>query len=337
MSQHHHHHHHHTSPLTLGRIGVTILLLGLMHLIEPEGLARMIIYIGIYLLIGYDILHEALHGILHGNLFDEHFLMTIATIGAFALAMVEQSGDYDEAIAVMLLYQIGEYFQGYAEEKSRKQISSLIGTCSECADVPKHAASNQSHSEAFITRFAKVYTPIVCSLALALAILPPLANMLLGLTADWGTWVYRSLTFLVISCPCALVISIPMSFFAGIGCASRHGILIKDSKHLETLAHSAEDVVVAIGTHDASAIELADVVLREANPALMPLAKRIAKHSMLIVHENIVMAIGIKLVCLVLGAFGIANMWLAVFADTGVMILAVLNAIRALYIRTNQK
>ncbi len=301
--------------------------------------ARLAMYLIDYFIIGYDILRKAIKGILNKQVFDENFLMAVATVGAMALADYE-NGDYLEAIAVMLFYQVGEWFQGYAVGKSRRNISDLMdirpdyanverngkleqvdpdevgigsvivvqpgekvpidgtivegtsslntsaltgeslpreakvgdeiisgcinmtgvlkiqttkgfgeSTVSKILDLVENASSRKSKSEDFISRFAKIYTPAVCYSALALAILPPLVRMLaLGLPADWGTWIYRALTFLVISCPCALVISIPLSFFAGIGGASQEGILVKGSNYLETLSQTKIVVFDKTGT-----------------------------------------------------------------------------------------
>ena len=300
---------------------------------------RFALYLVDYFIIGYDILRKALKGILNRQVFDENFLMAVATVGAMALAIYE-NGDYLEAIAVMLFYQVGEWFQGYAVGKSRRNISDLMdirpdyanverggrleqvdpdevgigsvivvqpgekvpidgiivegssslntsaltgeslpreakagdeiisgcinmtgvlkiqttkefgeSTVSKILDLVENASSRKSKSEDFISKFAKIYTPAVCYSALALAILPPLVRMLgMGLTADWGTWVYRALTFLVISCPCALVISIPLSFFAGIGGASQEGVLVKGSNYLEILSQTKVVVFDKTGT-----------------------------------------------------------------------------------------
>ena len=595
--------------------------------------ARFALYLADYFLIGYDILRKAVKGILNRQVFDENFLMAVATVGAMALAIYE-NGDYLEAIAVMLFYQIGEWFQSYAVGRSRRNISELMdirpdyanverdgrleqvdpdeveigsvivvqpgekvpidgvvvegtsslntsaltgeslpreagegdeiisgcvnmtgllkirttrefgeSTVSKILDLVENASSRKSKSEDFISRFARIYTPAVCYSALALAVLPPLVRLLvLGVDAGWGVWVYRALTFLVISCPCALVISIPLSFFAGIGGASREGVLVKGSNYLEilsqtrtvvfdktgtltqgvfevngihhsgipeeqlieyaalaesasshpisrslqraygrepdrsrvtdiqeisghgvtarvdgvavaagngrlmerlgiqpvdcrstgTIIHMAvdgayaghiviSDVVkprakeavsalkragvsktvmltgdsrkvaeqvaaelgidrvcaellpadkvskveellsqsrgkaklafVGDGINDApvlsradigiamgamgsdAAIEAADIVLMDDDPMKIAKAIRISRKCLGIVYQNIVMALGVKAVCLILGAVGIANMYLAIFADVGVMILAVLNAIRCLFVR----
>ena len=594
---------------------------------------RLCAYMIDYLIIGYDILRKAWRGIKNRQVFDENFLMAIATVGALALAIYE-NGDYLEAIAVMLFYQVGEWFQSYAVGKSRRNISELMdirpdyanierdgkpervdpdevaigsiiivqpgekvpidgiiiegtsslntsaltgeslprdakagdeiisgcinmtgvlriqttkefgeSTVSKILDLVENASSRKSKSEDFISKFARIYTPAVCYAALALAVLPPIVRMTaLGLSADWGTWLYRALTFLVISCPCALVISIPLSFFAGIGGASKEGILIKDSNYLETLSktdcvvfdktgtltqgvfevnaihhndlpeetlieyaalaesasshpisksllkaygaepdrsrvtdiqeisgngviavvdgksvaagndklmnrlgvthipchhtgtiihiaidneyaghivisdvikphakdairrlHSAGVVKTVMLTGDAgpvaetvakelgidtvysellpsdkvakveellekkttnaklafvgdgindapvlsradigiamgamgsdAAIEAADIVLMDDDPLKISKAIKISRKCLGIVYQNIIFAIGVKLICLALGAIGIANMWVAIFADVGVMILAVLNAIRALFVK----
>ena len=616
------------------RILTAAVLLAALHFVPAEGWLRFGLYLIPYLLIGYDILRKAWKGILNRQVFDECFLMAVATVGAIALALWEKSGDYTEAVAVMLFYQVGEWFQSYAVGKSRRNISDLMdirpdyanverdgkleradpdevetgsvivvqpgekvpidgviiegssalntsaltgeslprdvkagdevisgcismtgvlkirttrefgeSTVSKILDLVENASSRKSKSEDFISKFARIYTPAVCIGALALAILPPLARMLfMGLGADWSAWIYRALTFLVISCPCALVISIPLSFFAGIGGASRAGVLVKGSNYLETLSqtrivvfdktgtltqgvfevsgihhsrmedeklleyaalaesasshpisrslqraygkeidrsrvtdiqeisgngvtarvdglqvaagndklmehlgisyischeagtvihmaidgkyaghilisdvekpHSREairelkkagvrrtvmltgdrkeaaeqtasrlgldevhsellpadkvekveellrsktakeklafvgdgindapvlgraDIGIAMGAMGSdAAIEAADVVLMDDDPLKISKAIRISRKCLGIVYQNIVFAIGIKLICLALGALGLANMWLAIFADVGVMILAVLNAIRALFVK----
>ena len=618
----------------LFRILLAAVLLIALQFIPVTGYWRLAAFIIPYLIIGYDILIKAAKGIKNGQVLDENFLMAIATLGAIFLAIYERSGDYTEAIAVMLFYQIGELFQSYAVGKSRLNISELMeirpdyanieqdgrlirtepdsvkvggvivvqpgekvpidgividgvsslntsaltgesmprdvsagdeiisgcinmtgvlkirttkefgeSTVSRILDLVENASSRKSKSEAFISKFARIYTPAVCICALALALLPPLARWaIMGMEAQWSVWIYRALTFLVISCPCALVISIPLSFFAGIGGASKAGILIKGSNYLETLSQSrivmfdktgtltkgvfevngihhnemlnsslleyaalaesasshpiskslqkaygkeldrsrvsdiqeisgegviarvdgvqvaagnaklmkrlnipyinchkvgtiihmavdgeyaghivisdvikpgakeaiaslkaagiektimltgdagavAEQVAselgmdevysellpagkvekveeimgrkpekyklafVGDGINDApvlgradigiamgamgsdAAIEAADVVLMDDEPAKISKAIRISRKCLRIVYENIVFAIGIKLVCLILGALGIANMWLAIFADVGVMIIAVLNALRALFVK----
>jgi cadmium-exporting ATPase len=618
----------------LFRILLAAVLLIALQFIPVTGYWRLAAFIIPYLIIGYDILIKAAKGIKNGQVLDENFLMAIATLGAIFLAIYERSGDYTEAIAVMLFYQIGELFQSYAVGKSRRNISELMdirpdyanieqdgrlirtepdsvkvggvivvlpgekvpidgividgvsslntsaltgesmprdvsagdeiisgcinmtgvlkirttkefgeSTVSRILDLVENASSRKSKSEAFISKFARIYTPAVCICALALALLPPLARWaIMGMEAQWSVWIYRALTFLVISCPCALVISIPLSFFAGIGGASKAGILIKGSNYLETLSQSrivmfdktgtltkgvfevngihhnemlnsslleyaalaesasshpiskslqkaygkeldrsrvsdiqeisgegviarvdgvqvaagnaklmkrlnipyinchkvgtiihmavdgeyaghivisdvikpgakeaiaslkaagiektimltgdagavAEQVAselgmdevysellpagkvekveevmgrkpekyklafVGDGINDApvlgradigiamgamgsdAAIEAADVVLMDDEPAKISKAIRISRKCLRIVYENIVFAIGIKLVCLILGALGIANMWLAIFADVGVMIIAVLNALRALFVK----
>ena len=618
----------------LARIMITVVMMLVLNVIPVTGLVRMGLFLTAYLVIGYDILEKAGKGILNRQVFDENFLMAAATAGAIVLAVYEKSGDYNEAIAVMLFYQIGELFQSYAVGKSRRNISELMdirpdyaniehdgklekvgpdevrigsvivvqpgekvpidgivvegvsslntsaltgeslprdaragdeivsgcinmtgvlkirttkefgeSTVSRILDLVENASSRKSKSEDFISKFARVYTPAVCYAALALAFLPPLVRMLaLGLEPAWGDWIYRALTFLVISCPCALVISIPLSFFAGIGGASREGVLIKGSNYLETLSqtkyvvfdktgtltkgvfevngihHSSiedsklieyaalaesasshpisrslqraygkeidrsrvtdiqeisgngviavvdgievaagndklmkrlkleyvechsvgtiihmavdgryaghivvSDVVkphakaavaalkragvkktvmltgdaqavadqvagelgldevysellpagkvskveellkrkpekaklafVGDGINDApvlsradigiamgamgsdAAIEAADVVLMDDDPMKIARSIAISKKCLGIVYQNIVFAIGVKLICLALGAVGIANMWLAIFADVGVMILAILNAIRALFVK----
>ena len=618
----------------LTRIIIAAVLLIVLHFIPVTGIPRFICYLAVYLEIGYDILKKAFKGIKNGQMFDENFLMAIATVGAFGLAVYEKNGDYNEAIAVMLFYQIGELFQSYAVGKSRRNISELMdirpdyaniekdgkleqvdpdeveigsvivvqpgekvpidgviiegsttlntsaltgeslprnakpgdeiisgcinmtgvlkirttkefgeSTVSRILELVEDSSSRKSRSENFISKFARYYTPAVCYGALVLAFLPPIVNLLfIHNPAQWGQWIYRALTFLVISCPCALVISIPLSFFAGIGGASNAGVLVKGSNYLETLAQTkyvvfdktgtltkgvfevagvhhntmeeakileyaalaesfsthpisrslktaygkeidqnrvtdVEEIsgngvtakvdgvsvavgnaklmkrigVEAVGCHQVgtvihvaidgayaghilisdvpkptskeaianlkkhgiketvmltgdidkvaqqvagelgvdcvysellpedkvtkveellakktekeklafvgdgindapvlsradigiamgalgsdAAIEAADVVLMDDDPQKIVKAIRIAKKCMRIVYENIYFAIGIKVICLILGAAGIANMWVAIFADVGVMVLAVLNAIRTLFVK----
>ena len=619
--------------IMLWRILISIAMLIALGFSTVQGYLKFALYMVVYLIIGYDILLKALKGIKNRQMFDESFLMTIATVGAIALGLYK-SGDYTEAVAVMLFYQIGEWFQSYAVGKSRRNISELMdirpdyanleqngkitkvdpdevgigsvivinpgekvpidgilvqgssslntaaltgeslprdvsagdeivsgsinltgviriqttkdfgeSTVSKILDLVENASSRKSKSEDFISKFARIYTPVVCIAALILAIVPPLARMLvLNLEPMFDDWIYRALTFLVISCPCALVISIPLSFFAGIGGSSREGILIKGSNYMETLSktkyvvfdktgtltqgvfevngvhHSkldpkkvielaaaaecssshpiskslqkaygklidrkrvgnitelsgkgiiaevdghnvavgnaklmehvgvaaipchqvgtivhvaidneyaghiiisdivkphakeavaelkrsgvektvmltgdakavanqaaarlginevysellpegkvqkVEDLIskkpekaklafVGDGINDApvlsradigiamgamgsdAAIEAADVVLMDDDPSKIAKAIKISRKCLSIVYQNIVFAIGIKVACLILGALGIANMWCAIFADVGVMILAVLNAIRALFVK----
>lgn len=335
----------------LTRIVIAAAMLIALHFLPVTGLGRLALYLAAYLVIGYDILRKAWKGILNGRVFDENFLMAIATVGAFALAIYEKSGDYTEAISVMLFYQIGELFQSYAVGRSRKNISELMdirpdyanierdgklekvdpdeveigstiivqpgekvpidgvvltgasslntsaltgeslprdvkagdeiisgcinmtgvltiqttkefgeSTVSKILELVEDSSSHKSRSEDFIAKFARVYTPAVCYGALALAVLPPLVRMLfMGLSAQWGEWIYRALTFLVISCPCALVISIPLSFFAGIGGASKEGILIKGSNYLETLSEVKTVVFDKTGTLTQGVFEVTGV------------------------------------------------------------------------------
>lgn len=335
----------------LARILTAAAMLVVWNLLPVTGVLRLFLYLVTYLVIGYDILKKAFHGIINRQVFDENFLMAVATVGAFAIAIYDGSGDYNEAIAVMLFYQIGELFQSYAVGKSRKNITALMdirpdyanvekdgkleqvdpdevavgtvivvqpgekvpidgvitegvstlntsaltgeslprdakagdeiisgcinmtgvlkirttrefgeSTVSKILELVENSSSRKSKSEAFISKFARIYTPAVCYGALALAFLPPLARMaFLGLPAQWDQWVYRALTFLVISCPCALVISIPLSFFAGIGGASREGILIKGSNYLETMAQTKYVVFDKTGTLTRGVFEVSAV------------------------------------------------------------------------------
>ena len=321
------------------RILITAAMLLALKFIPLTGIPQLIAYLIAYLVIGYDILRKAGKGIVNGRVFDENFLMAIATLGAFFLAIWTKSGDYVEGIAVMLFYQIGELFQSYAVGKSRRNISALMdirpdyanierdgqleqvdpdevavgsiivvqpgekvpldgvvvsgsaslntsaltgeslprdvkegdeiisgcidmsgvlkirttkefgeSTVSKILDLVENASSRKSRSETFISRFARVYTPAVCAAAAVLGILFPLGRLVLGMEPQWTDWIYRALTFLVVSCPCALVISIPLSFFAGIGGASREGILIKGSNYLEELSDAKCVVFDKTGT-----------------------------------------------------------------------------------------
>ena len=334
----------------LVRILVTSVMLIVLNFLPIGGIWLLAAYLAAYFVIGYDILQKAGKSILNGRAFDENFLMALATVGAFVVAVWTKSGDYVEGIAVMLFYQIGELFQSYAVGKSRRNISALMdirpdyanierdgelvqvdpdevevgsvivvqpgekvpldgvvlsgsaslntsaltgesvprdvhegdeivsgcidmsgvlkirttkafgeSTVSKILDLVENASSRKSQSEAFISRFAKVYTPVVCIAALLLALAVPGVRMLAGLPADWVNWIYRALTFLVVSCPCALVISIPLSFFAGIGGASKEGILIKGSNYLEALSEAKILVFDKTGTLTQGVFEVTGV------------------------------------------------------------------------------
>ena len=334
----------------LTRILVCAVMLIALQFLPVTGIPRFALYLAAYLVIGFDILKKAAKGIGNGRVFDENFLMAVATIGAFALAIYEKSGDYNEAIAVMLFYQIGELFQSYAVGKSRKNISALMdirpdyanievdgklekvdpdevavgsvivvqpgekvpldgviidgastlntsaltgeslprdaktgdeiisgcinmtgvlkvrttkefgeSTVSKILELVENSSSRKSRSEDFIAKFARIYTPAVCYSALALAIVPPVVRLLTGSSAEWEQWIYRALTFLVTSCPCALVVSIPLSFFAGIGGASKEGVLIKGSNYLETLSQVKTVVFDKTGTLTKGVFEVSAV------------------------------------------------------------------------------
>ena len=334
----------------LTRIIICAVMLVALQFLPITGIPRFALYLAAYLVIGYDILKKAGKGILNGRVFDENFLMAIATVGAFALAIYEKSGDYNEAIAVMLFYQIGELFQSYAVGKSRRNISALMdirpdyanievdgklekvdpdevsvgsiivvqpgekvpldgviidgastlntsaltgeslprdaktgdeiisgcinmtgvlkirttkefgeSTVSKILELVENSSSRKSRSEDFIAKFARIYTPTVCYSALALAVLPPVVRLVMGLTSEWEQWLYRALTFLVTSCPCALVVSIPLSFFAGIGGASKEGVLIKGSNYLETLSRVKTVVFDKTGTLTKGVFEVSAV------------------------------------------------------------------------------
>ena len=335
----------------LVRILIAAVLLALLNLVRLPELPEVLLYLAAYLVIGHDVLRKAGKGILNGRVFDENFLMAVATIGAVALAIISGSGDFNEAVLVMLFYQVGELFQSYAVGKSRRSIASLMdirpdyanievdgkleqvdpdevetgsvivvqpgekvpidgvvisgsstvntsaltgeslprdiaegdeiisgcinlsglirvrttkpfgeSTVSKILELVESSGSRKSRSEQFISRFARVYTPIVCYSALALAILPPLVRIVfMGLGGNWTDWIYRALTFLIISCPCALVISIPLSFFAGLGGASSEGVLIKGSNYLEALAQTKTVVFDKTGTLTRGVFEVSGI------------------------------------------------------------------------------
>ena len=332
------------------RIVIAALLLGAVKLFKIGGWAGIALYAASYITIGYDILRKAFRGIINHQVFDENFLMAVATVGAIALAIYEKTGDFAEAVSVMLFYQIGELFQSYAVGKSRRNIAALMdirpdyanierdgsleqvypdqipagsvivvqpgekvpidgqviegvssldtaaltgesrprdvkagddiisgcinltgvlkvrttkafgeSTVSKILELMENSSSHKSRSENFISRFARAYTPAVCCSALALAILPPVINLMMGMPGGWEIWVYRALTFLVISCPCALVISIPLSFFAGLGGASKEGVLIKGSNYLEALSQTSIVVFDKTGTLTRGVFEVSGI------------------------------------------------------------------------------
>ena len=332
------------------RIAIAALLLGAVKLFKIGGWAGIALYAASYITIGYDILRKAFRCIINHQVFDENFLMAVATVGAIALAIYEKTGDFAEAVSVMLFYQIGELFQSYAVGKSRRNIAALMdirpdyanierdgsleqvdpdqipagsvivvqpgekvpidgqviegdssldtaaltgesrprdvkagddiisgcinltgvlkvrttkafgeSTVSKILELMENSSSHKSRSENFISRFARAYTPAVCCSALALAILPPVINLMMGMPGGWEIWVYRALTFLVISCPCALVISIPLSFFAGLGGASKEGVLIKGSNYLEALSQTSIVVFDKTGTLTRGVFEVSGI------------------------------------------------------------------------------
>ena len=346
------------------RIYIAIVLLLIAKFVPMPGVVRIVLFAVTYLVIGYDILKKAAKGIGNGRVFDENFLMAIATLGAIALAVYKKDTDLTEAVAVMLFYQIGELFQSYAVGKSRRNITALMdirpdyanietdgkleqvdpdtvavgsvivvqpgekvpidgvvvegtaslntsaltgeslpreiipgeevisgcidmsgvlkirttknfgeSTVSKILELVEESSSRKSRSEAFISKFARVYTPAVCCSALALAVLPPVINLIAGNPAAWANWIYRALTFLVISCPCALVVSIPLSFFAGIGGASKAGVLIKGSNYMETLSQTKIVVFDKTGTLTKGVFEVSGIHHNELeNEKLIELA-----------------------------------------------------------------
>ena len=300
--------------------------------------ALIVLFLIPYITVGYDIIRKALLGIKNGQVFDENFLMTVASFGAIVL------GEYGEGVAVMLLYQIGEFFQSYAVGKSRMAIFDLMESRPDHIELENDdRLMEKSGSEKLITKIARVYTPVVCCAALVTAVVPPLFIMITGNGAEnyastgaiWTVWILRACTFLVISCPCAIVISIPICFSASIGGACSEGIFVKGDGCLEKIAgEGISGVVTAVGTIDSDKeIEAADVVFMDEDPKKPLKAERIAKKCMRIITQNLVFVLGVKIGCLILAAFGIANMWIAMFADVGVMILAVMNSIRCMFDR----
>ena len=369
----------------LVRIIIAAVLMIVLAFTELAGMPRFFAYLVTYLIVGYDILYKAGKGIKNRQAFDESLLMSIATIGAMSLAIYED-GDYTEAIAVMLFYQIGEWFQAYAVGRSRRDISALMdirpdyanieqadgklekvepdeveigsiivvkpgekipldgivvsgasslntvaltgealpreaqegdevisgcvnlngllkikttkdfdeSTASKILEMVEDASSRKSKSENFIAKFARVYTPIVVYAALALAVLPPLVRILgMGLAPEWGTWIYRALTFLVISCPCALVVSIPLSFFAGIGGASRQGVLVKGSNYLETLSEVATIVFDKTGTLTKGVFQVTAIHSDKLNEEqLLHLAAHVERYSTHPIAESLRNAYG---------------------------------------------
>ena len=332
------------------RIAIAAVLLGAVKLFKIGGWAGTALYAASYITIGYDILRKAFRGIINHQVFDENFLMAVATVGAIALAIYEKTGDFAEAVSVMLFYQIGELFQSYAVGKSRRNIAALMdirpdyanierdgkleqvdpdqipagsvivvqpgekvpidgeviegdssldtaaltgesrprdvkagddiisgcinltgvlkvrttkafgeSTVSKILELMENSSSHKSRSENFISRFARAYTPAVCYAALALAVLPPVINLMMGMPGGWEIWVYRALTFLVISCPCALVISIPLSFFAGLGGAGKEGVLIKGSNYLEAMSQTSIVVFDKTGTLTRGVFEVSGI------------------------------------------------------------------------------
>lgn len=308
---------------------------GIVDVDVPEPVL-FVLFLVPFITVGYDIIRKAVLGIMNGQVFDENFLMTVAAAGAIVL------GEYGEGVAVMLLYQIGELFQSCAISKSRKAIFDLMESRPDHIKLEHDdRLTDKAGSEKLITKIARIYTPVVCCAALATAVIPPVFIMLTGTGIEnydgtlsiWADWLLRACTFLVISCPCAIVISIPLCFSGAIGGACSSGIFIKGDDCLEKLARDGEaGVSFAVGTTDTdAAIEAADVVLMDEDPAKPVKAVRIARKCMRIVTQNIVFVLGVKIACLLLAASGIANMWLAMFADVGVMILAVLNALRCMF------
>lgn len=287
------------------------------------------VYMVPYLVVGADIIYEALEGIVRGRPFDEHLLMLVASLGVLAIGFFPGAdSELHEAVLVLLLFQIGEYCECYAEQRSRQSISLLVGKRHYHAHVEETAQSGRSESERFIRRFARVYTPAVVGVAVVVAFVPPFFYSSYG--AGLAVWLYRALTFLVVSCPCALVISVPLAFFGGMGKASRCGILMKGAYCVDLLAAKAARAKIVGDTAGSDEIETADVVIADDNTSRRQLAVDIARRTVGIARQNVVMSIGIKLLVLLLAAFGVTAMWMAVFADVGVTVLAVLNAMRAM-------
>ena len=300
------------------------------HTCVDMPMSRMLlIYLVPYLVVGYDIIGEAVVKLLHGKPLDEHLLMLIASLGVFGVGFFPGSSpELHEAVLVLLLFQVGEYFEHYAEHRSRESISMLLHMRHYTTRVEETADSGTSESETFIRRFARIYTPIVVGVAVVVAFVPPVFYD--SYEAGLAVWLYRALTFLVVSCPCAFVISVPLTFFGGIGKASREGILMKGAYCIDLLASRSRRLVVATGTSSEAEIAAADVVIATGDESKLQLATSIARRTTSIARQNVAFAIGVKLLVLVLAAFGCTAMWMAVFADVGVTVLAVLNAMRTI-------
>lgn len=314
-----------------------------------------------YILVGFEVVRDALEGIINGKIFDENFLMTIASLGAFVLK------EYSEGVAVMLLFAIGEHVQGLAVSKSRRSIDAILSKKHETYTLPRHYDNEKSQTEEFITKFAKVYTPAVCLISLLIVVVPPLLFQ-----AQWQEWIHRGLAALVVSCPCAIVISIPLCYSAGIGACSRQGIFVKntsslddiekcdviikkeDSKTLEDIKSlqaqgkkvlyagngegdmdmlKACDMPVSLGEYCTNeAVEISQMVIINGDTNILDRVKRISKRTRRLSLENVALLLAVKTVILVLDVILAREMpmWLAIFGDVGICLIAVANSSRNL-------
>ncbi len=320
-----------------------------------------ICFIASYLLVGFEVIKNAVEGVIHGRIFDENFLMTVASLGAFLLK------EYSEGVAVMLLFTIGEYVQGLAVSKSRVSIDHILAEKHKNYTLPRHYDNEQSRTEKFITKFARIYTPAVCIISVLIVIVPPL---LFG--QDWQEWIHRGLAALVVSCPCAIVISVPLCYSAGIGACSKQGIFVKNTSGIDAIAKcnitvtqsekktvkdikafrsigktvlyagngledmemlQIADIAVALGENcTAEAVEVSDMVIINGDTNILEKTKTISKRVRTIAFENIVLSVAVKLIILVLDVILARElpMWLAIFGDVGICLIAVANSSRAL-------
>ncbi|MCF0228816.1 MAG: hypothetical protein HUJ76_03875 [Parasporobacterium sp.] len=331
----------------------------------PCWVLPFLLYFAVYMIEGCTILADAVKSIVKGALLDENFLMAVASLGAFALGIYRGSigmepDGFEEGCAVILFFCVGEFFQEWALNRAESAVDALMASHGISGGV---SCGHTTRTQSFITRFSKIYTPVVVGLALAAAVIPPLVGLITGLgqNADlagqevniftgpldltWNTWIYRALSFLVVSCPCAMVISIPLTFSVGVNTAGKYGIIIRSTDCLELFAGrksavarkmSGDSGLYAVTVNSAIARSRDMAIMKDVNEGV-PLLRRLAASTMLIIRENIIGAIGIKVVVLVLSAFGISNMWLALFADVGVAVLAVLNSLRTALFRAEKK
>lgn len=314
-----------------------------------------------YMLVGFSVVRNALEGVIKGRIFDENFLMSIASLGAFAL------GEYSEGVAVMLLFTIGEHVQGTAVARSRRSINNILSQKHETYTLPRHYDNEQSDTEQFITKFARVYTPLVCLISVLIVVIPPLL-----FSKEWQEWIHRGLAALVVSCPCAIVISIPLCYSGGIGACSKQGIFVKYTSTIDDIAKcdviikqgdgkavqdikslqeqgkrvlyagngegdldmlKTADIPVSLGEYCTNdAVELSDMVIINGDTNILSTVKRISKRTRVLAIENIAFSIAVKTVILILDVILAKEMpmWLAVFGDVGICLIAIANSSRNL-------